>query len=73
MMAEREHTCHHPRCAKVVKPSMLACSPHWFQLPKALRDRVWDEYRVGQEVRRDPSPEYIAAARVCIAFWETAA
>ena len=31
-------------------------------LPKAMRDAIWAEYVPGQEVRRDPTPEYLAVA-----------
>lgn len=24
---------------------MLMCKPHWFQVPRELRDRVWSTYR----------------------------
>lgn len=56
------HLCHWPGCDKEVPPKLWGCAPHWFSLPKPLRDRIWATYRRGQEVRRDPSPEYIAAA-----------
>jgi hypothetical protein len=41
---------------------MFACRKHWFMLPKAMRDAIWAEYVPGQEVRRDPTPEYLAVA-----------
>lgn len=56
------HTCHWPGCDKEVPPNLWGCGPHWFSLPKRLRDKIWLHYRRGQEVRKDPSPEYIAAA-----------
>jgi len=33
------------------------------QLPQYLKRRIWAAYQPGQEIRGDPSPEYIAAAR----------
>lgn len=42
---------------------MWGCKPHWFKLPKRLRDRIWTTYEVGQEERMDPSDEYLEAAR----------
>lgn len=42
---------------------MWGCQPHWYRLPKALRDRIWRTYRPGQEISKTPSAEYIAAAR----------
>jgi hypothetical protein len=41
---------------------MWGCRKHWFTLPKALRDRIWATYRPGQEVTKDPSELYMAAA-----------
>ncbi len=58
----RNHTCHWPGCTKQVPPAMWGCRPHWFALPKHLRDAIWDAYRPGQEVTMTPSDEYLAAA-----------
>jgi hypothetical protein len=63
------HTCHHPRCDVAVSPKMLACRPHWFSLPKPLRDEIWATYRPGQEATKTPSGEYIAAFMACQEFW----
>jgi hypothetical protein len=41
---------------------MWGCKPHWFALPKALRDRVWETYEIGQEASMTPSDEYLAVA-----------
>ena len=57
------HTCHWPGCAQPVPPAMWGCKPHWFSLPKHLRDEVWANYRRGQEVTKDPSPAYVATAQ----------
>ncbi len=57
------HTCHWPGCPKAVQPRVWGCRPHWYALPKYLRDRIWATYRAGQEITKDPSPEYIRAAR----------
>jgi hypothetical protein len=57
------HTCHWPGCKIEVPPKLWGCSRHWFMLPKYLRDKIWKTYRPGQEITKDPSPEYIAAAR----------
>lgn len=58
----REHTCHWPGCETQVPPAMWGCRPHWFTLPKRLRDRVWAAYTPGQERRLDPSADYLAVA-----------
>lgn len=65
------HRCHHPTCERPVPPSMLACKPHWFSLPKALRDRIWATYRRGQEVSKDPSDDYMEAFEACQEFWRS--
>lgn len=63
------HTCHHPTCQKPVSPKMLACKPHWYSLPRELREQIWDRYRPGQEADKRPSTTYLATMRECIAFW----
>lgn len=57
---DRRHECHWPTCDRQVQPAMWGCREHWFRLPKALRDRIWEAYEPGQEVRMDPSDEYLA-------------
>jgi hypothetical protein len=58
-----KHTCHWPGCKRVVPPAMWGCKPHWFKLPKALRDRIWATYRAGQEITKTPSTDYVEAAQ----------
>lgn len=41
---------------------MWGCKTHWFRLPKFLRDRIWATYVPGQEIRKDPSQDYLDAA-----------
>lgn len=53
------HKCHWPTGTLETPPSLWGCRAHWYKLPKILRDKVWDAYVPGQEVRKDPSPEYI--------------
>ena len=62
------HTCHWPGCAREVPPKLWGCREHWYQLPKALRDAIWREYRPGQEITKTPSPRYIAVA-VLVQGW----
>lgn len=59
-----EHACHAFDCDTPVPPRMFMCRPHWFALPKAMRDAVNDAYTPGQE--RDlarVTPEYLDAVR----------
>lgn len=59
----RPHTCHWPGCTIQVPEAMWGCKPHWFTIPRRLRDRIWKTYRPGQENTLDPSPEYVRTAR----------
>ena len=56
------HTCHWPGCPRAVHPSRWGCLRHWWALPKTIRVRIWATYRRGQEVDKDPSAAYLAAA-----------
>jgi hypothetical protein len=60
---DKSHACHWPGCGKSVKPAVWGCRFHWFKLPKTIRDAIWRAYRPGQEIRKDPSSEYIKAAK----------
>lgn len=57
------HTCHWPNCGTPVPPKMWGCSKHWFRLPAKLRAEIWRTYRPGQEIDKNPSAEYLAAAK----------
>lgn len=56
------HTCHWSNCKTPVPPSMWGCKPHWFKLPKRLRDKIWAAYVPGQEISKDPSDKYLKVA-----------
>lgn len=38
-------TCAHPRCDHPIQKHELACRAHWFQLPSALRRKIWAAYK----------------------------
>lgn len=59
----RSHACHWPGCPRQVPPALWGCRPHWYALPKEIRDRIWKAYRIGQETSLTPSREYVEAAR----------
>jgi hypothetical protein len=61
-----KHMCHWPDCVQEVPPRLFMCRPHWFTLPLALRREIWRTYRPGQEITKDPSPEYRAAAHAAL-------
>jgi hypothetical protein len=63
-----EHLCHSPACKTPVPPRRFACRPHWYALPKAMRDAIWATYRPSQEVTKDPSPEYLEAASAAVEY-----
>lgn len=56
------HTCHWPGCPTQVPKRLWGCSYHWFKLPLRLRNKIWAHYVPGQEIRGDPSADYIATA-----------
>lgn len=60
------HLCHARGCTTAVDPRLLMCGPHWGLVPLDLQRAVWVSYRRGQELRKDPSPEYIEAAKAAI-------
>ena len=62
------HHCHWPGCHRPVPPKMWGCAPHWFSLPKDIRDRIWMTYVPGQEETKTPSAAYVAFAREAQAF-----
>lgn len=61
------HTCHAIGCSRRVPPRMLFCGPHWELTPKPIRVLVWSTYRLGQEIRKDPSAAYIVAQAHAVA------
>lgn len=62
-----EHLCHAHGCTEPVPPKMFSCRPHWYALPKVLRDAVWREFRAGQETDKRPTRRYIAVQRLAVA------
>ena len=69
---ENAHVCHATGCNTKVPPKMLMCRRHWFMVPKPLRDAVWREYRPGQEIRKDPTDEYMDVQRQAVEAVERA-
>jgi hypothetical protein len=54
------------RCKVVVPPKMFMCKRHWYMVPKAMRERIWDLYVPGQELRKDPTLDYLAVTNKAI-------
>ena len=63
------HACHHPSCEMPVPPRLLACPPHWYQLPRQIRAEIWRTYRPGQERDKRPSQAYLDAVRAARECW----
>lgn len=53
------HHCHAKGCTVEVPPKLLMCKPHWYLVPADLQRLIWMNYVAGQEVRKDPTPEYL--------------
>lgn len=60
------HRCHATGCKTPVPPAMFMCKPHWFRVPKAMRDRIWATYRAGQCDDMNPSDAYCEAAKAAV-------
>ena len=63
-----KHTCHIKGCTLVVAPKYLMCYAHWQKVPKRLQSQVYKYYRVGQEIDKQPSEEYLIAAKDAINY-----
>lgn len=57
------HHCHWPGCTRKCAPAAWGCREHWYKLPPALRRRIWQTFRPGQEQSKTPSREYVLVAR----------
>lgn len=57
------HPCKIPGCPAVVAADRLMCRPHWYQVPRALRDSVWATWRSGAGVL---SADYREAVRQAV-------
>jgi hypothetical protein len=56
--------CPVPGCGTRIDSSLLMCSPHWWSVPKSLRNRVWTTVRKGvlDDRYRDAAAAAISAA-----------
>lgn len=64
-----KHLCHAYGCNKQVPPKLLMCPHHWRLVPKTIQREVWEHYVPGQEVRKDPTDDYLKVqqrAVVCV-------
>jgi hypothetical protein len=58
------HLCPAPGCPQHVSADRLMCRPHWYAVPKPLRDAVWATWQSG---RGAGTPAHTAAIRAAIA------
>ncbi len=63
MTVSAAHDCPATGCPRRVGQRMLMCRPHWFTVPKALRDAVWDAYAGGLGAG---SPAHLAAVSAAV-------
>lgn len=61
-----DHKCHAEGCEEPVEPKFLFCKPHWAAVPLEIRKRVLTTYRKGQCRRKNPSKEWVSAARAAV-------
>lgn len=61
-----KHTCHAENCTTEVKPEFLMCGKHWRMVPNKLKLNVLKTYRPGQCDDKNPSQEWVAAAKAAI-------
>lgn len=62
------HVCHARGCDRAVSPAMLMCRKHWAAVPKNLKNQVYKHYRLGQELDKVVTRDYLAAAKEAIDF-----
>lgn len=65
-MSDTKHTCHARGCHVCTPPKLLFCRRHWAMVPHAIQRAVWAHYVPGQEIRKDPTPEYLEVMRDAI-------
>lgn len=53
------HTCHAIGCETAVPPKLFMCRDHWAMVPKKLQTKVWEHYRLGQEIDKVVTMEYL--------------
>lgn len=57
------HPCRIPQCGTQIPLDYLMCRPHWWAVPRPIRQAVWDTWRGGAGVL---DPGYRAAVRVAV-------
>jgi hypothetical protein len=60
------HKCPVKSCDVRVSSELVACRPHWYMLPIALRNAIWEAYRT----RRSNPGGHAAALRAALDWWK---
>jgi hypothetical protein len=61
-MSGSGHKCPGPDCDAEVPYEMLACSRHWYQVPRAIRAAVWRAWADGAGAGTEAHSAAIVAA-----------
>lgn len=61
-----KHFCHAKNCDVEVKPEFLMCYTHWRSVSRDLQVKILKAYRVGQCDDKNPSKEWLLAAKEAI-------
>lgn len=67
MKDTKQHSCAARGCTQQVPDYLLMCSRHWFQVPKATRDRVFKTYALWRRGIEGAKERHRAACRDAIA------
>jgi hypothetical protein len=46
-VSDDRHRCPWPGCERRVGFELWGCAPHWYRIPKPLRDELWRAWRAG--------------------------
>lgn len=60
------HHCHARNCKVSIPPRLLMCPKHWRMVPRRIQNNVNRNYRRGQEIDKNPTMEYMGAAKDAI-------
>jgi hypothetical protein len=64
--AAGSHECPVRACPARVAPDKLMCRPHWYQVPRPLRDAVWATWRSGAGAGTPAHTAAITAATAAV-------
>lgn len=63
------HGCAHPACRKSIPVDLLACRPHWYALPRELRNQVWIAWQALCSGVDWAIERHDAAKAACLDWW----